>query len=221
MDYIAAQFYNMLAIITQILGYLAFIFLAISLLVNNDIKFRWINSFGCLSFVLYGIILNAPPIILTNAVLLVINIYSLARIYKRKEKFDIAEFRTDDALAPHFLDFHKKDIDTYFPSYIPVDKGNEIRFFVLRDVAIANMFSATLQSDGGAVVNINYTIPKYRDFKVGKFLFEEEKEFLRSKGVKRVIYKEVFNKSHEHFLKVVGFSKQLVDGKEYYCKDLG
>ncbi|MBK8494786.1 MAG: hypothetical protein IPL50_07015 [Chitinophagaceae bacterium] len=60
----------------QLPGYLAFVFLAISLLVNNDIKFRWINSLGGLCFVFYGILINAFPIILTNAVLFSINIFS-------------------------------------------------------------------------------------------------------------------------------------------------
>jgi len=55
------------------IGYLASILLAISLLVNNDLKFRWLNSFGCLSFIIYGLMIHAFPIILTNVILLVIN----------------------------------------------------------------------------------------------------------------------------------------------------
>ena len=65
----------------QLPGYLAFVFLAISLLVNNDIRFRWINSLGGLCFVFYGILINAFPIILTNAVLFSINIFFLVKIF--------------------------------------------------------------------------------------------------------------------------------------------
>ena len=54
-------------------GYLASILLAISLMVNNDLKFRWLNTFGCLSFILYGIFIQAMPVILTNSLLLLIN----------------------------------------------------------------------------------------------------------------------------------------------------
>ena len=58
-----------------ILGYIAFILLAVSLLVNNEIRFRWLNSLGSLSFVLYGLMIDALPIIITNGFLLCINIY--------------------------------------------------------------------------------------------------------------------------------------------------
>ena len=99
-------------------GYLAFIFLAISLWVTNDIKFRWINSTGCLAFILYGIIINAYPIVLTNAVLLAINIFFIIKIYRRQEFFDLAEFKTDGVLIKKFLSFYKKDISSYFPAFI-------------------------------------------------------------------------------------------------------
>lgn len=36
----------MIEIIAQALGYIASILLAISLMVNNDLKFRWLNTFG-------------------------------------------------------------------------------------------------------------------------------------------------------------------------------
>ncbi|HQW93160.1 MAG TPA: hypothetical protein PKY28_08680, partial [Ferruginibacter sp.] len=109
----------------QLPGYLAFIFLAISLLVNNDIKFRWINSMGGLCFVFYGILINAFPIILTNAVLFSINIFFLVKIYRRQEKFDLVEFTNDAVLVPKFLAFYRKDIQAYFPGFIMPDKPGD------------------------------------------------------------------------------------------------
>ena len=107
----------MIHILAQLLGYLAFIFLAVSLWVNNDIKFRWINSLGSLSFVFYGLLIHAFPIVLTNAVLLAINIYFLFKIYHRQEKFDLIEFKSDAALITKFLSFYQKDIEAYFPGF--------------------------------------------------------------------------------------------------------
>ncbi|MBK6635174.1 MAG: YgjV family protein [Chitinophagaceae bacterium] len=123
----------------QLPGYLAFIFLAISLLVNNDIKFRWINSMGGLCFVFYGILINAFPIILTNAVLFSINIFFLVKIYRRQEKFDLVEFTNDAVLVPKFLAFYRKDIQAYFPDFIMPDKPGDIKFLVLRDIVVANI----------------------------------------------------------------------------------
>lgn len=205
----------MINIVAQLLGYLAFIFLALSLWINNDIKFRWINSLGSLSFIFYGIFINAFPIVLTNSALLAINIYFLFKIYRRQEKFDLVEFKNDAALIPKFLSFYQKDINTYFPDFVMATGENEIRFVVLRDIVIANLFVATVNNEGDAFVKINYTVPKYRDYKVGRFLFEEGTDFLQRKGIRRLIYLQVHNKQHEKFLKVMKFKKEpFGDG---YC----
>lgn len=210
----------MISILAQLLGYLAFLFLAISLLVNNDIKFRWINSLGGLSFVFYGLFIGAFPIVLTNAVLFCINIYFLIKIYRKQEKFELIEFKKDGAFIPRFLSFYKKDIEFYFPEFIMEDTEDEIKFVVLRDIVVANIFVATVDAKGDAFVKINYTVPKYRDYKVGRFLFEEGKDFLHSRGVNRIIYTEVYNPKHEKFLNVIGFKKEMYQNHPCYIKTI-
>lgn len=197
----------MSSFLIQSFGYLASVLLGISLLVNNDLKFRWLNTGGCLAFIVYGILINAFPIILTNALLLLINLYSLLKIYKKKEDFDLLEFGTDATLIAKFLGFYEEDIKLYFPDFQLKDAENDIRFVVLRDIVIANVFVATVTQDGTAEVKLNYTVPKYRDYKVGRFIFEKEKDYLAAKGVRRLVYNRVHNKSHEQFLKVMGFEK--------------
>ena len=83
-------------------------------------------------------------------------------------------------------------------------------------MVIANIFMAELQNDGTAFVKLNYTIPRYRDIKVGQFIFYKEKKFLLSKGVIRIVYESVAKKVHEKFLKVNGFEKkEELNGKGY------
>ncbi|MDB5206740.1 MAG: hypothetical protein JWR72_1815 [Flavisolibacter sp.] len=197
----------MSSLFIQGFGYLASVLLGISLLVNNDLKFRWLNTGGCVAFIVYGILINAFPIILTNTLLLLINLYTLLKIYKKKEDFDLLEFGTDATLIAKFLGFYEDDIKEYFPEFILKEAENDIRFVVLRDIVIANVFVASLTEDGTAEVKLNYTVPKYRDYKVGRFIFDKEKAYLVSKGVKRIVYNRVDNKSHEQFLKVMGFEK--------------
>jgi len=206
--------------IASIVGYAASILLAISLLVTNDLKFRWLNTWGCLSFIIYGILIHAFPIILTNTILLLINAFYLFKIYRTNENFDLLEFTVDDKLINKFLSFHQADIKTYFPEYDPADTKNNINFIVLRDMVIANVFSASLMEDGTALVQINYTIPKYRDYKVGKFLFQKEKQFLLSHGIERLVYTHVFNKQHESYLIKMGFEKELLNDQVFYHKNI-
>ena len=206
--------------IASFVGYAASILLAISLLVTNDLKFRWLNTWGCLSFIIYGILIHAFSIILTNTILLLINAYYLFKIYRTNENFDLLEFTVEDKLINKFLSFHQADIRNYFPEYDPGDRKNNINFIVLRDMVIANVFSASLMEDGTALVQINYTIPKYRDYKVGKFLFQKEKQFLLLHGIKRLVYTHVFNKQHESYLVKMGFEKELLNDQVFYHKNI-
>jgi hypothetical protein len=197
----------MLYQIATLTGYLASVFLAISLMVQNDLTFRWINALGCLFFIFYGLLILALPIVLANAFLLVINLYYLVRIYRATEDFDLIEYKGDEKLISKFLGFYGKDIHNYFPGYGHGQTEGNIRFVVLRDLVIANIFVAHLQPDGTARVQLNYTVPKYRDYKVGRFIFNRENQFLRAKGVQRLEYGFVANKGHEKFLKKMGFRK--------------
>ena len=191
--------------IAPYLGYLASLFLIIALLVNTDANFRIFSILGTVSFIIYGIIFGVWPVLLTNSILFVINTCYLVRLYRHRENFDLLEFKGEEKLTRKFLSFYKKDIDAYFPEFHAIELAGNLNFVVLRDLVIANIFSAVLTPDGDATVRINYTAKKYRDYKIGKFIFEKEKQYLISKGVKRIIYETVFNKNHAKFLQVNGF----------------
>ena len=208
----------MTEIIVPMLGYAASILLAISLLVTNDIKFRWLNTWGCVCFIVYGIFIHAFPIILTNSILFLINLFYLIKIYNAKEDFELIEFKGGEKLVYKFLSFYKEDIAKYFPSYFHEENADNLQFVVLRDLVIANIFVARLDNNGGAMVELNYTVPKYRDYKVGEFIFNSEQKFLISKGVRSIIYKVVSNKQHERFIKVMGFTK--TGDSTFYIKHL-
>lgn len=68
------------------IGYSASLFIVISLTMTSIVKLRIINSIGCFLFVVYGIYVKAYPVAISNALIIIINIYNLYNIYKYKEK---------------------------------------------------------------------------------------------------------------------------------------
>lgn len=191
-------------IVAIITGYLASLLLAISLLVNNDVKFRWFNIFACISFIIYGFIIHAFPVTLTNSILLVINVIRLTQLYTKKEYFQIVEVPAEDAMLANFLTFHKTDIENYFPGFKIEETKGDLHLMILRNMDIANAFITTIE-DGNTRVKLNYTVPKYRDYKVGRFIFDTDKLFLKSKGINTLTYDRVHNEKHRSFLKRMGF----------------
>ena len=203
-----------------LIGYLASAILAISLMMSNALRFRWLNIAGNICFITYGIFIMAFPIIVANSILLCINIYQLVKLLTFKETFHQVAFTSGDAFIEKFLTFYHNDIESYFPNYQFTTSDNRICFVVLRDLVIANLFVARIDHAGNAVVEINYTVPHYRDFKVGRFIFDKEKEYLLAHGVHSIVYEQVANKNHEHFIKVMGFVQQEIAGKYIYVKKL-
>ncbi len=210
----------MLQQIAPYFGYLASLLLAIGLLVNNDLKFRWLNSGGNVAFIIYGAVIGAVPIILTNSILLAINLFYLYKIYNRKEHFELLEFSSGGILVDRFLSFYQADVAAHFPDFKREQLEGNLNFVVLRDLVIANIFSTKLADDGTAEIFINYTVTRYRDYKVGRFIFDKEKQYLLSKGVRKIYYTIVANRRHEKFLTVMGFTKASINGKECFIKNL-
>jgi len=59
------------------IGYLASFFVAISFFMKNIIKLRIVNSLGCIFFIIYGVLIDSWPVIITNAVIVGVNFYYL------------------------------------------------------------------------------------------------------------------------------------------------
>ena len=70
--------------VVEIIGYLAMALLVLSFLFKNVVKLRVINTVACLFFVVYGLLLHAYPIAISNAIIIGINIYHL--FFNKKKK---------------------------------------------------------------------------------------------------------------------------------------
>ena len=67
-------------------GYSASLFIVISLTMTSIVKLRIINSIGCLLFVIYGLNVKAYPVVISNALIIMINIYNLYMLFKSKSQ---------------------------------------------------------------------------------------------------------------------------------------
>jgi len=62
---------------TEIIGYLASLFVLLSFFKKDIRQLRIINSIGCGLLVIYGIMLPSIPVIITNVAILLVNSYYL------------------------------------------------------------------------------------------------------------------------------------------------
>lgn len=70
---------------TDLIGYVASAVLMVSFLMKNINTLRLINSIGAILFIVYGFMLATSwPVIITNAFILSVNIFYLAKNYSSK-----------------------------------------------------------------------------------------------------------------------------------------
>lgn len=64
---------------TEVIGYVASFLVLTSFLMKDIKKLRIVNIFGCAAFIMYGVFSAALPVIITNGVIVLINLYYLLK----------------------------------------------------------------------------------------------------------------------------------------------
>ena len=67
----------MSTIVIETIGYLAPAFLVLSFFFKDMSKLRLINSIGCVFFIIYGFLISAYPVVISNAIIMGVNVYHL------------------------------------------------------------------------------------------------------------------------------------------------
>lgn len=196
--------------VLQIIGYIASIIIAVSMTMNSIVKFRWINLVGATTFSTYGFIIGAYPVGLLNAFIISVDIYYLIKIYSKKESFEILEVRPENRYLIRFLEFHNTDIQKHFPGFSYQPELNTVSFFIMRDMLVAGVFLAHKEDDDTLRVGLDYVIPKYRDFKNGKYIYFRLKNRFTQSGIKRIVA-DGNSKTYSLYLRKQGF-KETRDG---------
>ena len=194
------------AAILEYIGYIASGLIALSMTVSSIVKFRWINLVGAFTFSIYGFVLGSLPVGFLNMFIVLVDIYYLYIIYSKTEKFETLEIKADSQYLLRFLEFHKNDIQKYFPDFSYKPEINTISFFTLRNMSIAGLFLAHREDDDTLKVGLDYVIPAYRDYKNGQHIYLRVRERFVDSGFKKVLATGT-SKEYVHYLKKLGFSE--------------
>ncbi|MEC3908619.1 hypothetical protein VOI54_16440 [Tamlana sp. 2201CG12-4] len=189
------------------IGYIASGVIAVSMMMNSIVKFRWINLIGAGTFAIYGLLINALPVFVLNGFIVSVDIYFLFRIYTKSHLFDTLEIRGDNKYLLKFINYHQDEIQKFFPDFVYKPKMNTVSFFVLRNMAVTGLFLAHRENENTLNVGLDYVIPEYRDHKNGKYVYHRLKERFIKEGYKKVVSKSSASK-HIKYLKKIGFEEK-------------
>jgi hypothetical protein len=196
------------------LGYLASAIVLISLLMSSILKLRWINLVGAILFGVYGFLIGSLPTGFMNVGIALIDVYYLVKMYRSKDYFTVLEVDNDRYLDA-FIDFYRDDISLQInPQSIHKETFDE-QFYVLRNMEIAGLFMGKKLGDQTLQINLDFAIPRYRDFKLGNFLFQSHRDLFTKQGYRKFVTKAK-DETHVRYLKKMGF----VRSGEWFVKEL-
>ena len=87
---------------------------------------------------------------------------------------------------------------------------------MLRNSVPAGLVCAKNIDSNTVFVNLDYVIPGYRDFKIGKYVY---RKFFRE-NIIRKIFTYPGNKTHNKYLRKMGFQKTTFNSQEAFLLEL-
>ncbi|XMB85280.1 hypothetical protein RJG79_07570 [Mycoplasmatota bacterium WC44] len=201
------------------LGYLASLIVLISLLMSSIKRLRWINLVGSCIFALYGFLLGSLPVGFMNLGIAIINIYYLLNIYRSTELFKTLHIGKNSEYLRYFLDYYKDDISKYNDISEVGVRDSKVKFFVLRNMVVAGVFICSKRSDDTLNIEVDFVTPEYRDFKIGSYIFENNRNYFIENGYKKFISSSS-NPEYINYLRKMGFEEKVINGSKCYIKSL-
>ena len=194
----------------EAVGYLGSLLVLVSMLMTSVVKLRIINMIGSIIFTIYALIIKSYPTAFMNFCLVLINLRFLWKLKRMGKEYEIVESDHNDNLLIHLLNHYKADIDKCFPGLqYSLDKDDTVYVVLCEEKPVGFMLG---YRDGDTLLlELDYSIPEYRDNTIGEFLYRN----IAKKGVKRAVYKGPAD-NHMPYLNHMGFVKT----DEGYVKEL-
>jgi hypothetical protein len=188
----------------QLIGYAGSALIVASLSMKSILRLRMMGLAGAIVFSVYGILINAIPIVITNLVILGIHAYNLRLLLGAKPVFTVLEVRQGSRYLEHFIEHYAEDIHTYQPEFHYEPRPDRYRAFILRDMVPAGLFICDLDGSSTGQIQLDYVIPEYRDLKVGRFLYSSKSSVFADP---RITHLESVpgTRRHREYLERMGF----------------
>ena len=194
----------------ELIGYMGTVLVAASMLMSSMKKLRILNLLGSGIFVIYALLIHSYPTVGTNLFLTGVNLFYLMRMRFTERHFELVNTGKDSATLDYFLSYYQDNIQKSFPEFRKDITVFDTAYMVFCDCIPAGVILGNLDEEGTLDTVLDYATPAYRDFSVGRFLYER----LPERGVFRLVLR-VPTVDFEPYMKKMGFHKE---DKAYVCE---
>jgi hypothetical protein len=169
----------------ELLGYVGSVLVAVSLMMSNVWRLRWINLVGAVFFAFYGVAVRAYPVALVNAFIVAVDAYYLGLLAGKKDYFSLMPIASvDETLLKSFVDYYQEDILRYFPGFTLRGLKDPRCVFTFRNLMPVGLFVCETPAGETVQIRLDYVIPEYRDLKNARYLYSKEAGLFKEQGFK-------------------------------------
>jgi hypothetical protein len=201
----------------ETLGYVASALVVLALTMTSVVRLRIISLVGSLTFLVYGVLIEATPIVITNTSIAVINVWFLRKEFAAGapggRDLGVSRIRPDSPFLADFVAFHLDDIHRFQPDFRLPTGDDVVALLLNRDglpagLLIGRRRGSTLDID------LDYVVSAYRDSRLGQWLYGPGAEVFRADGIDRLCSAGTTD-SHRKYLVGVGFEPSPTDPDLY------
>jgi len=190
-----------------LVGYVASALVVVSLTMTSVVRLRFISFLGAVTFVVYGLLIESAPIVVTNAAIIVINVWFLRKEFASGTPagFDLgaSHIRPDSPFLRDFVDFHLIDIHRFQPDFV-LSAGDDVESWLLiRDGLPAGLLIGRRRGSA-LTIDLDYVLRPYRDSRLGHWLFGRGAEVFRRDGI-TTVRSHGSTDTHRKYLERIGF----------------
>ena len=192
----------------EAVGYVASALIILSITQTSILKLRVIGLAGSLTFLAYSLAIGAYPIAVVNVVAAAIHVWYLRELIRRKDEvFRILHVHPDSRYLRDFLDHYRDEIQGHYqPEFVYRPSPAQVTAFILRDMVPAGLFIGEARDDDTFEVRLDFVIPQYRDFKIGRYVYSSDSGLLA--GLEPTcVWADASNSDHAQYLRRMGFTE--------------
>lgn len=165
----------------EIVGWAGSAVLVYSLLQTRVLRLRALNLVASVVLVGYNAAIEVWPMVAMNAVIAGINVFHLTRLLRTRDDdatYEVVEVGPTEDYLRYVLRRHAADIERHNPGFVwDGAAAGASAFLVLRETETVGVVLLCTPPDGDptvAQVELDYVLPRFRDFSVGKFVYRRD-----------------------------------------------
>lgn len=167
----------------ELIGYLASALIVLSFMMTSVVRLRIVSFIGCVAFITYGLQLSAWPVVISNSIIAVINAQFVYREFRSKRDLAMVPIEQDAPFLVDFIDSRISDIQHMQPGF---KLTSESKVWLLTRDGLPTGLLAGRVADDCLHIDLDYVTPRFRDSRMGQFIYGEGSKTLKALGIRKV-----------------------------------